>query len=67
MKPKGLYAITYHHGSFETLHETYKEILRFIQKHHLKVGEFFYEDYLIDDITSYNTDDFVTRIVIQVI
>ena len=66
VKPKGLYAITYHHGSFETLHETYKKILEFIQKYHLKVGDFFYEDYLIDDITSCNPDDFVTRIMIEV-
>ena len=66
VKPKGLYAITYHHGSFETLHETYKKILEFIQKHHLTVGDFFYEDYLIDDITSCNPDDFVTRIMIHI-
>lgn len=66
VKPKGLYAITYHHGSFETLYETYKKILEFIQKHHLTVGEFFYEDYLIDDITSCNPDDFVARIMIHV-
>ena len=66
VRPKGLYAITYHHGSFETLYETYKKILEFIQRHHLKVGEFFYEDYLIDDITSCNPDDFVTRIMIEV-
>lgn len=66
VKPKGLYAITYHHGSFETTHETYKKILEFIQRHHLEVGEFFYEDYLIDDITSCNPGDFVTRIMIEV-
>lgn len=66
VKPKGLYAITYHHGSFETTHETYKKILEFIQRHHLEVGEFFYEDYLIDDITSCNPSDFVTRIMIEV-
>lgn len=66
VKPKGLYAITYHHGSFDTMYETYKKILEFIQRHHLEVGEFFYEDYLIDDITSCNPDDFVARIMIEV-
>ncbi len=66
VKPKGLYAITYHHGSYKTTYETYKKILEFIQRHHLQVGEFFYEDYLIDDIASCNPDDFVTRIMIQV-
>ena len=66
IKPKGLYAITYHHGSYETAYETYEKILDFIDRHHLKVGEFFYEDHLIDDIVSNNPDDFVTRIMIQV-
>lgn len=66
IKPRGLYAVTYHHGSYETTHETYKKILEFIQRHHLEVGEFFYEDYLIDDIASCKPDDFVTRIMIQI-
>lgn len=65
-KPKGLYAITYHHGSFETTYKTYEKILEFIHRHHLEVGEFFYEDYLIDDIASRKPDDFVTRIMIEV-
>lgn len=66
IKPKGLYAVIYHHGSYETTYLTYEKILSFIHKHHLKVGEFFYEDYLIDDISSSQTEDFVTRIMIEV-
>jgi len=66
IKPKGLYAITYHHGNYKSTHETYNSILEFIERHQLEVGEFFYEDYLIDDIASCNPDDFVTRIMIEV-
>ena len=66
VKPKGLYATIYHHGSFKGTYESYNKILEFIQRNHLEVGEFFYEDYLIHDIASCNPDDFVTRIMIQV-
>ncbi|MBS5799909.1 MAG: MerR family transcriptional regulator [Clostridiales bacterium] len=66
VKPKGLYAITYHHGTYETLHETYKKVLAFVKSHHLQIGEFFYEEYLLDDLASQNPNDFVTQIMVEI-
>lgn len=66
IKPKGLYAVTHHHGSYETLHETYKNILAFVKKHHFQIGDFFYEEYLLDDLASVNPEHFVTRITLQI-
>ena len=65
-KPKGLYAITYHHGCYETTYQTYAKILAFLKEHHLTPGEFFYEDYLLDDLASPNPEEFVTRIMIEI-
>ncbi|MGL4739044.1 MAG: MerR family transcriptional regulator [Cellulosilyticaceae bacterium] len=65
-KPKGLYAITYHHGSYATTYLTYQKILAFLSKYNLQPGAFFYEDYLIDDLASSQESDFVTRIRIQI-
>lgn len=66
IKPKGLYAVTYHHGLYENLHATYKNILAFIEAHDFKIGDFFYEEYLLDDIASQKIDDFVTQVVLEI-
>lgn len=66
LKPGGLYAITYHKGRYETLNKTYQKLLDFTHKHHLKIGEYFYEEYLLDDFATNDPQDFITQIMVSV-
>lgn len=66
VKPKGLYAVAYHLGHFETMHETYKRLLEFIHINNLEMGAYAYEEYLIDEVAAKNEKDYVTQITIQV-
>lgn len=67
VKPKGLYAVAYHHGSYETIYETYNKLLNFIEKNNLIIGEFSYEEYLIDEVAVKNENDYVTKITLKVL
>ncbi len=62
IKPKGLYAIAYHHGSYETMYKTYDKLLKFLEDKNLSIGEFAYEEYLLDEIAVKNENDYVTQI-----
>lgn len=66
IKSKGLYAVAYHHGSYETTYKTYDKLLNFLEKKHLSMGEFAYEEYLLDEIAVKNENDYITQITVAV-
>lgn len=63
-KPRGLYAVGYHHGRYEQLPETYRKMLDWMEQCNCSPGEFAYEEYLIDDVSAKQEADYVTRILI---
>lgn len=66
IKPKGLYAVAYHHGSFETIGKTYDKLMKFCDKAHLRLGDFAYEENLLDSVAVRDEDDYVVQITIAV-
>lgn len=66
IKPKGQYAVGYHHGSYDKLDKTYASIFQFIEEQSLVPGEYAYEEYLIDEVAVKNAEDYVTRITMEV-
>ena len=67
IKPKGLYAVAYHCGSYETIHEAYNRLLKYFEENNLQMGDFAYEEYLIDEVAAKSEDDYVTQITIKVV
>ncbi|WP_144509772.1 MerR family transcriptional regulator [Bacillus sp. FJAT-22090] len=65
-KPKGLYVVAYHVGNDKDISKTYKEIMRFIDTQHIKLGNFSYEEYVLDGISVSGKDNYVTQIMIEV-
>lgn len=65
-KPGGLYAVTYHQGPYGKIFETYTKVLDFVKKHQLKIGEYFYEEYFLDDLATKDEKNFITQIMVQV-
>ncbi len=66
LKPKGLYVIGYHKGSFETVGSTYKRMLTFMKQNNLKVAGPSYEEFLLDEISVKGYENYITEIRIQV-
>ena len=66
IKPKGLYVVAYHKGSEELIHQTFEKMLDFIRNNHLQLTNYTYEEYILDEISVSNSDEYVTEIMIQV-
>ncbi|HEX3026723.1 MAG TPA: MerR family DNA-binding transcriptional regulator [Clostridia bacterium] len=66
VKPKGLYAVAYHRGSYETINKTYEKLLMFLQENQLDLGDFAYEEYLLDEVAVKDKNDLVTQITVAV-
>ncbi|MEG0152791.1 MAG: MerR family transcriptional regulator [Cellulosilyticaceae bacterium] len=67
VKPKGTYAIAYHQGHYETIHLTYQKLINYVQSLNRQLGDYLYEEYILDDIALKNEEEYITQIMIQVI
>lgn len=65
-KPGGKYLVAYHKGKWQELGEIYKEIFEFAEERGLKLGEYFYEDCLLDSLTLASEEEYVVRITCKV-
>jgi DNA-binding transcriptional MerR regulator/effector-binding domain-containing protein len=61
-KPQGLYAIAYHRGDYESKGSTYQKLIEFARENHLTLGNYAYEEYLLDDLSVLDPADSVTQI-----
>ncbi|MFM9277603.1 MerR family transcriptional regulator [Paenibacillus jiagnxiensis] len=66
IKPKGLYAVGYHRGGYGSMGEAYERMLAFLERNHLQMGSFAYEEYLIGEDTARSKEDYVTKITMEV-
>lgn len=67
IKPQGTYATAYHHGHYDTINTTYQKLIAYVKELGLQLGEYVYEEYLLDDIVVKNEADYITQIMVQVI
>lgn len=65
-KPKGLYAVAYHQGSYTTIDKTYKNIIKFLNEANLNIGKYAYEEFILDETTMKGYEHYVTQIVIEI-
>lgn len=66
-KDKGKYLIAYHTHGYYTIYETYKKMLNFTKENNLKLGEYFFEDAILDELSVDGYDNFVIKISIMII
>lgn len=64
--PAGQYLSACHLGGFDTAEETYRRLLRSGAARGLTLGERFFEDVLLDELSSAGQQDYVLKISIQV-
>lgn len=66
IKPKGLFAITFHKGEYETVYLSYKRIIKYIENNGYIIAGNSYEDALLDTCTQRSEKEYLTRICIQI-
>lgn len=66
IKPKGLYLVAYHKGSYETIKETYDKILLFLDENNLTLGDYSYEEYILDEVSVKGYENYLTQILVEV-
>lgn len=65
-KQSGLYVIAYHKGSDKTISETYTKIMNFIDAQPITLGNYAYEEYVLDEISVTGEEHYVTKIMVEV-
>ncbi|MDW4510266.1 MerR family transcriptional regulator [Priestia megaterium] len=63
-RPRGLYAVGYQKGA-ETEH-AYNRMIQFVEEKGLKIGEYAYEEYVIDEVSADGIENSITRIQLQI-
>lgn len=66
VKPEGDYLVVYHRGMWNELETMYKKILKFAARQGLRLGEYFYEDCLLDGLALESEKDYVIRITCKI-
>ena len=66
IKPKGFYLTAYHAGSFDTIGETYEKLKCYANLNNISLGDFFYEELLIDSLSVKNYDEYLSKISVNV-
>lgn len=65
-KRKGLYVVAYHKGSDKNIPATYKRIMDFIEAQPITLGNYAYEEYILDEISVSGEENYVTQIMVEV-
>ncbi|MFZ7945880.1 MerR family transcriptional regulator [Neobacillus sp. 19] len=63
---KGDFLIGYHIGDEKTIHKTYKRLFSEMDRLHLALGDYVFEEYIYDTVVMNHKEHYVTKIMIQV-
>ena len=66
-KEAGTYLTAYHTGGYETLYQTYERMMAYAQNAGYRLGEYFYEDVLLDDLSVKGYENYVLQISILIL
>lgn len=64
VRPKGLYAVGYQKG--EEVEDAYSRMIQFIEKNGMQIGEYAYEEFMLDEVMVDGFENQITKIFIQV-
>ncbi|MGL5380552.1 MerR family transcriptional regulator [Clostridium sp.] len=67
IKKSGNYLIAYHNNSLGSIGETYKKILEYSQTNSISLDSIIYEDVILDELSVFGYDNFVTKISILIL
>lgn len=66
VRPRGMYLSTYHSGAFEDIGSAYRRLFAFAKQNGHELGDCSYERFVTDYWTTYDSDLFVTEILVPI-
>lgn len=67
VRKEGEYLTAYHKGIWKGFGQTYEKMLACAAEKKLQLGEYFYEDSILDSLTLEREEDYITRISVRIV
>ncbi|NMM64290.1 MerR family transcriptional regulator [Clostridium sp. P21] len=67
IKPAGTYAVIYHTSGFRNAYHSYQKLAVDVRSKGYQLGDFFYEDTMLDELAMHGYDNYALRISVQCI
>lgn len=64
-KEAGYYIVGYHQGTYATLYQTYQRMIEYASLHHIELGQFSYEEYVISDMAEKQESNYITIVYME--
>lgn len=64
-RPRGSYAVIYHTGGYDTAYLDYARLVEYIKAHGYTMGDYFYEDVILDELSVKGYDNYVLKISVR--
>ena len=66
MKPAGKYAVIYHRNGYSTASESYRTLAEFVKKSGFVMGDYFYEDDILDELSMKGYENYMIKISVKI-
>lgn len=66
VQPAGLYAVGYFRGNYPRYDDAYEKLMLFLEKNNLMIEDFSYEEPFLDELTTNDENNYITRISIKI-
>lgn len=67
IRPAGRYLVTYFRGDYEDTEGAYALLREYIAKHPCEVGDYSYEESILEEMTNADKENYITRIAVPVL
>lgn len=64
-KPSGNYAVIYHRGGYDNAPHAYAKLIEYARLHGFIMGDYFYEDIVLDELSMKGWDNYVLKLSVQ--
>ena len=65
--PQGYYLVTYHQGDPRKLYQSFLRVMQYAEKHHMTVGKFCFEEYVLGSFNTTQPQDYRTKILMPIL
>ena len=66
IKPAGTYAVAYLKGDYYDSEETYRKLFQWIDENGFRTGQYSYKEAIIDELAADSSDEYLTKISVQI-
>ena len=67
VRPEGEYLCYYYKGPWQGIEAAYRKLFRYATEQRLLLDDRFYEEYMVDALTSQEMEQYITRIAVKIL